>query len=288
MLEAIVEQFEPNSFARHDYFVAVGKVNTHHFFMTEGFMRAFTYNPEGEEETTDFFNSNRPVFEANSFITQVKSMENIQAITDCQGFLLPFEKSNALFHTVPEFREFGRRMLQIILAFLEFSTYFRPMHRTNLPLAAALLRRGHLRAFIFFIFVLCACHSSDGKADNGGKPAGDGKPASPKVEAIGTDSLAILLKQWKEDSLGCQHVRTIGSFERLLKGYSLAQKNEAEILQVLGPPNAEERYPGKSIAIYYFESVCAANKIIKGSDKSSILLTFDEQKRYQRYDPSIE
>ena len=111
LLEDIVEQFEPQSFSRNDYFVSMGKVNTHHFFMTEGFMRAFTYNPEGEEVTTDFFNSNRHVWEANSFITQAISLENIQAITNCQGFLLSFEKSNALFHTVPEFREFGRRML---------------------------------------------------------------------------------------------------------------------------------------------------------------------------------
>jgi len=111
LLEDIVGHFEPKSFSRHDYFVSEGKVNTHHFFMAEGFMRAFTHNPEGEEVTTDFFNSNRPVFEANSFITQAKSMENIQAITDCQGFLLSFEKSNALFHAVPEFREFARRML---------------------------------------------------------------------------------------------------------------------------------------------------------------------------------
>ena len=111
LLEDIVGHFEPKSFARNDYFVAMGKVNTHHFFMTEGFMRAFTHNPEGEEVTTDFFNSNRPVFEANSFITQTKSMENIQAITNCHGFLLSFEKSNALFHSVPEFRDFGRRML---------------------------------------------------------------------------------------------------------------------------------------------------------------------------------
>jgi hypothetical protein len=76
------------------------------------------------------------------------------------------------------------------------------------------------------------------------------------VEAIGTDSLAILLKQWKEDSLGCQHVRTIGSFERLLKGYSLAQKNEAEIVQVLGPPNAEERYPVNR-SPFIISKVCA-------------------------------
>jgi CRP-like cAMP-binding protein len=111
LLEDIVGHFEPKSFARHDYFVAVGKVNTHHFFMAEGFMRAFTYNPEGQEVTTDFFNSNRPVFEANSFITQSRSLENIQAITNCHGFLVSFEKSNELFHTIPEFREFARRVL---------------------------------------------------------------------------------------------------------------------------------------------------------------------------------
>jgi CRP-like cAMP-binding protein len=111
LLEGIVCHFEPRSFVRHDYFLSVGKVNTHHFFMAEGFMRAFTNNPEGEEVTTDFFNCNRPVFEANSFITQSKSLENIQAITDCRGFLVSFQKSNELFHTIPEFREFGRRML---------------------------------------------------------------------------------------------------------------------------------------------------------------------------------
>ena len=111
LLEDIVGHFEPKSITRHDYFVSIGKVNTHHFFMTEGFMRAFTHNPEGAEVTTDFFNSNRHVWEANSFITQERSLENIQAITNCQGFLLSFEKSNALFHSIPEFREFGRRML---------------------------------------------------------------------------------------------------------------------------------------------------------------------------------
>jgi CRP-like cAMP-binding protein len=110
-LEDIVDHYEPKSFARNDYFVTAGKVNTHHFFMTEGFMRAFTHNPEGEEVTTGFFSGNRPVFEANSFIMQTRSMENIQAITDCQGFLVSFEKSNELFHALPEFREFGRQML---------------------------------------------------------------------------------------------------------------------------------------------------------------------------------
>ncbi|HVU58124.1 MAG TPA: Crp/Fnr family transcriptional regulator [Puia sp.] len=111
VLEEIVDHFEPVSFARHEFFVKVGKVNRHHFFMTEGFMRAYTFNPNEEEVTTDFFSCNRPVFEANSFITQTRSQENIQAITDCEGFLASFEQSNELFHTLPAFRDFGRRML---------------------------------------------------------------------------------------------------------------------------------------------------------------------------------
>jgi len=51
------------------------------------------------------------VFEAASFFMRGKSAENIQALTDCRGFSISFEKLNMLFHSVPEFREFGRAML---------------------------------------------------------------------------------------------------------------------------------------------------------------------------------
>lgn len=123
-----------------------------------------------------------------------------------------------------------------------------------------------------------ACHSGGGKTE----------PAGPAVAAPETDSLAILLKQWRDDSVGCQHGRTIETFNRLLKGYSLEHKNQEEIVKVLGPPNAEEKYPGKLIISYYFNSICTANKVIKGADRSMIELTFDDQKRYIRFDPAIE
>jgi CRP-like cAMP-binding protein len=110
-LENIADQFEPASFARNEFFVTEGKVNTHHFYLKEGFMRAFTHNPDGEEVTTSFFKKNEHVFEANSLFTQTRSLESIQAITRCEGFLLSFEKSNQLFHTYPQFREFGRLTL---------------------------------------------------------------------------------------------------------------------------------------------------------------------------------
>jgi CRP-like cAMP-binding protein len=111
VLEDIADYFEPKSFDKYELFVTEGKISTDNFFMTEGFMRAFTHTPKGEEVTTYFFNKNSHVSEVTSLFTRTRSMENIQAITACHGFLLSIEKLNMLFHSVPEFREFGRTML---------------------------------------------------------------------------------------------------------------------------------------------------------------------------------
>lgn len=111
VLEDIAGYFEPQEFDKNELFVMEGKISTGHFFMTEGFMRAFTHNPEGEEVTTYFYDKNRPIFEATSLFNRTRSMESIQAVSACHGFLLSFEKSNELFHSVPAFREFGRATL---------------------------------------------------------------------------------------------------------------------------------------------------------------------------------
>jgi CRP-like cAMP-binding protein len=111
VLEGIVSYYEPKSFDKYELFVTEGKINSSNLFMTEGFMRSFTHNLEGEEVTTHFYYKNSPVFEAFSLYTKAKSMENIQAITECHGFLLSVDNLNMLFHSVPEFREFGRAML---------------------------------------------------------------------------------------------------------------------------------------------------------------------------------
>lgn len=111
VLEDIVGYFEPKRFDKYELFVTEGKISSSNFFMTEGFMRSFTHNLEGEEVTTHLFYKNQPVFEALSLYTKTRSMENIQAITECYGFLLSFDHLNMLFHSVTEFRDFGRAML---------------------------------------------------------------------------------------------------------------------------------------------------------------------------------
>ena len=74
-------------------------------------MRAYTFDREGNEVTTNFFSKHRAVYDPASFFLQTPSMENIQAVTDCLAYVISYEKVNKLFHLLPEFREYGRQML---------------------------------------------------------------------------------------------------------------------------------------------------------------------------------
>lgn len=114
----IAEHFEERTFTKNDFFLKEGHTSNEYMFLLEGFMRAFTFDTNGNEVTTYFYPKNRVVFEASSFFMRTISTENIQAVTDCKGYVITFEKLNMLFHSVPEFREFGRAMLV-----KEFSAY---------------------------------------------------------------------------------------------------------------------------------------------------------------------
>jgi len=109
-LITIADEFEEKNFAKNDYLLKQGKVSGY-FYLAEGFLRAFTFDTEGNEVTTYFYSQGRVVFDASSFFLRISSTENIQAVTECKGFFTTFEKLNTLFHNVPEFREFGRLIL---------------------------------------------------------------------------------------------------------------------------------------------------------------------------------
>ena len=109
--EEIAAQFSPCGFAKNEYFLKAGRVSSRYLFLEEGFMRAFAYNTEGDEVTTNFYSAGQVVFEVSSFFNHTPSLENIQTLTDCRGWFINFEQLNALFHNLPQFREFGRSVL---------------------------------------------------------------------------------------------------------------------------------------------------------------------------------
>jgi|SRR6478609_147596 len=111
MVNTIAEKFQPKEFTKGDFFLKEGKVSNEYLFLETGYMRAFLLDTEGHEVTVNFYSSNSVVFEVSSFFPRVPTQENIQALTDCNGWVIPYESLNNLFHSIPEFREFGRTML---------------------------------------------------------------------------------------------------------------------------------------------------------------------------------
>jgi CRP-like cAMP-binding protein len=109
-LQIIADQFEGKTLQKDDYLLKEGKVSGY-FFLSEGFLRVFTFDTDGNEVTTYFYSQNSVVFDAASFFLKLPSSENIQAMTECKVYVTNFEKLNQLFHTVAAFREFGRQMI---------------------------------------------------------------------------------------------------------------------------------------------------------------------------------
>jgi CRP-like cAMP-binding protein len=109
--EEIARRFLLREIPRNELFLKEGRVSDEYLFLDHGFMRAFAMDTEGNDVTTNFYAAQEVVFEVSSFFNRSRSRENIQAVTDCQGWSITFVQLNELFHALPEFREFGRHIL---------------------------------------------------------------------------------------------------------------------------------------------------------------------------------
>ncbi|MDQ2771788.1 MAG: Crp/Fnr family transcriptional regulator [Bacteroidota bacterium] len=110
-LAEILAAYTPRILRKNEFLLHQGEVSNEYLFLEEGILRAFTLDPQGNEITTFFYTSDQMVFEVASLFTRTTAGESMQALTDCRGYSLTLDQLNALFHRLPEFREFGRRML---------------------------------------------------------------------------------------------------------------------------------------------------------------------------------
>lgn len=109
--EDIAACFTEKILNKNEFLTEAGKVSNEYFFLEKGFMRAFAFDTEGNDVTTGFYSTGQVVFEVASFFNRTRSLENIQAIQNCTGWFITYSQLNELFHSLPQFREFGRWVL---------------------------------------------------------------------------------------------------------------------------------------------------------------------------------
>jgi CRP-like cAMP-binding protein len=109
--EQIASYYHLKTFVKNDFLTREGKVCRQSFFVEEGFFRSFVTDVEGNEVTLDFYGKDGFANDFLSFFKQMPATENIQALTECTTWATTYEDLQICFHTIPEFREFGRLLL---------------------------------------------------------------------------------------------------------------------------------------------------------------------------------
>jgi CRP-like cAMP-binding protein len=109
--ERIAGHFRMKAWAKNDFMLLEGKTCNEYHYIEQGFVRAYTHDLEGNDVTTGFYSFDNVVCEIYSFFKRVPSGENLQALTSCTTWSIGFEELQQVFHSMPEFREFGRTTL---------------------------------------------------------------------------------------------------------------------------------------------------------------------------------
>jgi CRP-like cAMP-binding protein len=107
----IADHFQYFMLKKGEKILQNGKVSDDYIYLSEGLIRTFLYDLEGNEVTTDFFTEKNIVFEVTSFFNRKPSETYMETLTDCKGFKISYEQLNQLFHSKPAFRDFGRAIL---------------------------------------------------------------------------------------------------------------------------------------------------------------------------------
>ena len=107
----IAMYFEPVDIRKNDCLLPEGIICNVAYFLEEGFCRAFTHDTDNNDVTTALFANGLFANDFVSFFRQAPSQETIQALTDCRAWAISYQNVQLCFHSIPEFREFGRMML---------------------------------------------------------------------------------------------------------------------------------------------------------------------------------
>ena len=107
----IADRFNHKVISKNQFQLTEGKICDEYLYLEKGYMRSFAHDIESNEVTTNFSLPGQMILEVSSFFNRTRSKENIQALTDCEGWYISYAQLNELFHALPQFREFGRSIL---------------------------------------------------------------------------------------------------------------------------------------------------------------------------------
>ena len=114
-LETIFKAHEKKFFKKGELLLKAGQYSNEYYCLSKGIIRSFAVSNDGKEITTGFFGKDEIVIEVASLFLRVPTKENIQALTDCECWMIDFDSFQTLFHSVNGFMDWGRTWMSGVL-----------------------------------------------------------------------------------------------------------------------------------------------------------------------------
>ena len=105
------ELFKPQSLKKKEYFVKSGDKNDKLAFIKKGLIRYFVLKNE-EEATSKFTKEFEFIGEYQSFLGRGISIQNIEAIEDCELLTIDYNRLQRIYHETPSGNLIGRKVIE--------------------------------------------------------------------------------------------------------------------------------------------------------------------------------
>jgi CRP-like cAMP-binding protein len=109
----LTEKYEFIEIAKNKFLLKENKISETSYFLESGFVRSYTFASNGEEVTTNIFSAPCMVNDFLSFFKQQPASENLQTLTAFKLWRMSYPDVQTNFHSISEFREFGKLLLVI-------------------------------------------------------------------------------------------------------------------------------------------------------------------------------
>jgi len=110
-IELIQSSFKPLKLTKGQFFLEAGKINKHIGFLHKGLVRYFVYKDE-EESTFEFTKEGEFIADYQSFNNKTNSVQNIQAIEECEILIINYENVQTIFNSTKKGNLIGRRIIE--------------------------------------------------------------------------------------------------------------------------------------------------------------------------------
>ena len=110
-IELITSSFKPFFLTKGAFILKAGEVNKHVGFLQKGLVRYFVYKDE-EESTFEFTKEGEFIADYESFNNNTVSIQNIQAIEDCEMLIINYPDVQTIFNTTKNGNLIGRQVIE--------------------------------------------------------------------------------------------------------------------------------------------------------------------------------